>query len=122
MSGIVLSVNAGSSSLKVTLFAPTKDGPRHLATCTISNIGSDRTSFSSSVHDVSDEEKDMGNVKDHDTALQHVLGHFFRTTTSEQDISHACHRVVHGGEYKEHIVIDSDSLHHLEVLTEMAPL
>jgi acetate kinase len=122
MSGTVLSVNAGSSSLKVTLLAPTKDGPRHLATCTVSNIGSDGTSLSSSVHDVSDEEKDMRNVKDHDTAFQHVLEHFFRTTTSEQDISHACHRVVHGGEYKERVVIDSNTLHHIEALTELAPL
>jgi acetate kinase len=64
----------------------------------------------------------MNNVNNHDTALQHVLEHFFRTTTSEHDISHACHRVVHGGEYKEQVVIDSDTLHHLEALTELAPL
>lgn len=122
MSGIILSVNAGSSSLKVTLFAPTYQGPKHLATCTVSNIGSKDTEFSSSVQDVLSEEKDMNNVKDHDTALQHVLGHFFRTTTSEQDISHACHRVVHGGEYKERAVINSETLHHLDALTELAPL
>jgi acetate kinase len=30
--------------------------------------------------------------------------------------------VVHGGEYKEHVKIDADSLHHLEALTELAPL
>lgn len=122
MSGIVLSINAGSSSLKVSLFAPTFDGPKHLATCNVSSIGAEGTSFSSTSKAVSEEEKGMNNVQDHDSALQHILRHLFRTTTSQEDITHVCHRVVHGGEYKEHIKIDSDALHHLEALTELAPL
>jgi acetate kinase len=122
MSSIVLSVNAGSSSLKVSLFAPSYHGPKHLATCNITSIGSDGTSFSSTSKDISDSEKDVKNIQDHDSALQHILSHLFRTTTSIEDISHVCHRVVHGGDYKEHIKVDPNSLHHLEALTELAPL
>jgi acetate kinase len=122
MSSIVLSVNAGSSSLKVSLFAPSYDGPKHLAPCNITSIGSDETSFSSTSKDIPDSEKDVKNIRDHDSALQHVLGHLFRTTTSIEDISHVCHRVVHGGEYKEHIKVDPNSLRDLEELTELAPL
>jgi acetate kinase len=122
MSSIVLCVNAGSSSLKVSLFAPSYDGPKHLATCNITSIGSDETSFSSTSKDISDNEKDVKSIQDHDSALRHVLSHLFRTTTSIEDISHVCHRVVHGGEYKEHIKVDPNSLHQLEALTELAPL
>jgi len=122
MPGLVLSVNAGSSSLKVSLFAPTNDGPKHLATCNIASIGSDNTSFSSTFNDVLEDEKDMRGVQDHDSALKHVLSHLFRTTTSVEDITHTCHRVVHGGEYKEHIKIDSNALRSLEAITELAPL
>lgn len=122
MSGIVLSVNSGSSSLKVSLYAPSFEGPKHLATCNVDSIGTDGTTFSSTSKDVSEEEKDMKDVQDQDSALQHILKHLFRTTASQEDISHVCHRVVHGGEYKESIKIDSDALHHLEALTELAPL
>ncbi|KAG8781399.1 hypothetical protein FRC15_008809 [Serendipita sp. 397] len=123
MSGIILSVNAGSSSLKVSLFGPTADGPRHLATCTVESIGADGTaSFNSTVKDISDQEKDVKDVKDHDGALQHILKHLFRTTTSEEDVTRVCHRVVHGGNFKKRVLIDDQSLHHLEALIELAPL
>ncbi|PVF98370.1 acetate kinase [Serendipita vermifera] len=122
MSSLVLSVNAGSSSLKVSLFAPTFDGTSHLATCSVSSIGSEGTEFKSTSQDVSDGERNMQNVRDHDSALGHVLGHLFRTTTSQEDITHVCHRVVHGGDYAEHILIDQEALHHLEALIELAPL
>lgn len=123
MSNIILSVNAGSSSLKVSLFAPTASGgPSHLATCTVSSIGSKGTEFKSTSHNVSDEEKDMQHVTDHDAALEHILGHLFRTTTSQEAITHVSHRVVHGGDYQEHILIDDDALRHLEALIELAPL
>jgi acetate kinase len=123
MSKVILSVNAGSSSLKVSLFAPTASGgPSHLATCSVSSIGSSGTEFKSTLQDVSNEEKDMQSVTDHDAALEHILGHLFRTTTSQEAITHVCHRVVHGGDYKEHILIDEDALHHLEALIELAPL
>lgn len=122
MSGIILSVNGGSSSLKVSLFAPTYDGPKHLATCNISSIGSQDTSFSSTSRDVTDQEKDMASVKDHASALEHVLAHFFRAVTSPEDVTHVCHRVVHGGDYNEHIAVDPDAIHHLEAVTELAPL
>jgi acetate kinase len=122
MSSLVLSVNAGSSSLKVSLFAPTFDGTSHLATCSVSSIGSEGTEFKSTSQDVSDEERKMQNVKDHDSALGHILGHLFRTTTSQEDITHVCHRVVHGGDYTERVTIDQDTLYHLEGLIELAPL
>lgn len=122
MAGIVLSVNAGSSSLKVSLFAPTFEGPKHLATCTVDAINTDQPSFTSSVKDINDEEKNVRRVKDHDEALRYILNHLFRTTTSAEDLTHVCHRVVHGGDYQKRQPINEDSLHHLESLIELAPL
>ena len=122
MAGIILAINAGSSSLKVSLFAPTFEGPKHLATCTVDAINTDKPSFSSSIEDVNDEEKNLKEVKGHDEALRHILNHLFRTTTSAEDLTHVCHRVVHGGDYKQRQLIDGATLHHLESLIELAPL
>jgi acetate kinase len=123
MSNLILSVNAGSSSLKVSLFAPTASGgPYHLVTCSVSSIGSSGTEFKSTLRDVSDEERDTRTVTGHDAALEHILGHLFRTMTSREAITHVCHRVVHGGDYQEHILIDEDALHYLEALIELVPL
>lgn len=64
----------------------------------------------------------MKKVEDHDTALQHILSHFFRTTVGKEDITHVCHRVVHGGHYEDRAVITNDSLHHIDELSDLAPL
>ena len=42
--------------------------------------------------------------------------------SSRDDVTHACHYVVHGGGYPAGHVIDKDTYHHLEDLTDLAPL
>lgn len=120
MSSIILSINAGSSSLKVSIYAPTFDGPAHIATATVSNIEA-RPVFESSQKNLSDKEKETSNIDDHDSAFAHILNHLFRLVGKE-DITHVCHRVVHGGEYEDRVVITDEALHHLESLTDLAPL
>ena len=39
-----------------------------------------------------------------------------------EDITHVCHRIVHGGDYPDAHIIDQDTYHHLEDLTDLAPL
>lgn len=120
MSSIILSINAGSSSLKVSIYGPTIDGPSHIATATVSNIEA-RPAFESSKKDLADKEKDASNIHDHDSALAHILNHLFRLVGME-DITHVCHRVVHGGEYEDRVLITDEALHHLESLSDLAPL
>jgi acetate kinase len=120
MSNIILSINAGSSSLKVSIYGPTADGPKHVVTATLSNIKT-KPEFESSHIDLSNKEKDTSNVKDHDSALAHILNHLFRLVGKE-DITHVCHRVVHGGEYEDRVPINDETLHHLDSLSDLAPL
>lgn len=120
MSGIILSINAGSSSLKVSIYGPTVDGPKHIATVTVSNIETE-PEFESSRNNLSDKERDTSNINDHDSALAYILNHLFRLIGKE-DITHVCHRVVHGGEYEDRVLITNETLHHLDNLSDLAPL
>ena len=120
MSNIILSINAGSSSLKVSTYGPTADGPKLIVTATVSNIKAE-PEFESSQVNLPDNEKDTSKVKDHDTALAHILRHFFRLVGKE-DITHVCHRVVHGGDYEDRVLITNETLHHLDSLSDLAPL
>jgi len=120
MSNIILSINAGSSSLKVSIYGPTADGPKHVVTATLSSIKAE-PEFKSSHIDLSDKEKDTSKVKDHDSALAHILNHLFRLVGKE-DITHVCHRVVHGGEYENRVLINNETLRHLDSLSDFAPL
>ena len=121
MSNIILSINAGSSSLKVSTYGPTADGPKHIATATVSNIKAGPPEFESSQNDLSDKERDTSKIKDHDSALAHILNHLFRLVGKE-DITHVCHRVVHGGEYEDRVLITNETLHRLDALSDLAPL
>jgi acetate kinase len=120
MSNIILSITAGSSSLKVSVYAPTASGPKHIVTATVSSIKAE-PQFESSKNDLSDNERDASKIKDHDGALAHILNHLFRLVGKE-DITHVCHRVVHGGEYEDRVLITDGTLHHLDSLSDLAPL
>jgi len=120
MSNIILSINAGSSSLKVSIYGPTADGPKHIVTATVSNIKAE-PEFESSQNDLSDNEKDTSKIRNHDSALVHILNHLFQLVGKE-DITHVCHRVVHGGEYEDRVLVTNETLHHLDDLSDLAPL
>jgi hypothetical protein len=77
--------------------------------------------FESSQNDLSDNERDTSKINDHDSALAHILNHLFRLVGKE-DITHVCHRVVHGGEYEDRVLITNETLHHLDNLSDLAPL
>src|SRR5258706_2776335 len=99
MSNIILSINAGSSSLKVSTYGLTADGPKLIVTAIMSNIKVE-PKFESSQINLPDNKKDTSKVKDHDTALAHILNHLFRLV-GKADITHVCHRVFHRRQYKD---------------------
>ncbi|KAF8154399.1 acetate and butyrate kinase [Pholiota molesta] len=84
----ILSLNSGSSSLKISLY---------------------------SYHP-----SQTGNVSE-PVSLKESLA---RNTNSinRNHITYICHRVVHGGGYKQSIIIDYESFHHIEALSDLAPL
>lgn len=134
--GFVLSVNAGSSSLKISLYrnrpqsssdSITGDTVELLLSSSITNISAPPASFSFSlaVHQSGREAKrePVDSIHDHSSAFTHFLDYLKgEASIDRSQIVHVCHRVVHGGDYFEPVVITNESYEHIERLSDLAPL
>ena len=131
-SGLILAANAGSSSLKISLFKrddatpeSTHDVVHHLLTSTISDIFSPpvRFTFTLAGREAKNLKESVEGIKDHASAFAHFLDCLKREASLDRSqIVHVCHRVVHGGDYFEPVVITEESYHHIEKLSDFAPL
>ncbi|KAF7951775.1 hypothetical protein EAE96_007073 [Botrytis aclada] len=134
MSKIILSINAGSSSVKISIFSATKGSPspQPLAEAQISGLTSPPPTFkySRSGTSIIKNQKlssSSDKITDQNSAFQYILTHLINDPSFPQirqisDISLASHRVVHGGAYQTSQLITSETLHHLETLSDLAPL
>ena len=134
---LTLAVNAGSSSLKISVFSPsssydasssTSEPVSLLLTASIENITSPPAlfSFKTAVHGVSDKQlKDekIDEIKDHESGFAYFVKFLEENTKFDKGhVKHVCHRVVHGGDYPAPVLISSESYHHIESLSDLAPL
>jgi acetate kinase len=125
---LVLSVNAGSSSLKISLYGaqPGHDNlepVKLILTSSISNISAPPAKFSFKVVDGTNKDEEPQSVHDHASAFAHFidcLGH--EADIDRARITHVCHRVVHGGDYTDPVVINDEAYTHIERLSDLAPL
>lgn len=132
--GLILAVNAGSSSLKISLFRKDGASPENphdvvdlLLTSTITNISQPPASFSFSLASHAEgreaKKEPVKEIKDHASAFQHFLDYLKREASIDRsEIVHICHRVVHGGDYFEPVIITDESYHYIERLSDLAPL
>ena len=132
--GLILAVNAGSSSLKISLFRrhPAPSGHPHdvvdlLLTSSITNVSAPPALFSFSLASYSEgretSKEPAQDIKDHASAFAHFLDYLAREASIDRSqIVHICHRVVHGGDYYKPVVITDESYHHIERLSDLAPL
>ncbi|KAF8899890.1 Acetokinase family-domain-containing protein [Gymnopilus junonius] len=125
---LVLSLNAGSSSLKISLYQrdPTSAAlpVALLLTSSITSISAPPAKFS--FHLASDHHKavdvPIDSIKDHNTAFSHFLEALrSQASINEGRIVYICHRVVHGGDYLEPVEINEESYEHIEKLSDLAP-
>lgn len=142
---VLLSINAGSSSVKVSVFsasqAKTSGGPTQLAEIQLSGLTSPpstvkytrgdkvvykdkEATFSSSA---SQESSGSKNIQSQEDAFRYLLDTLVQDKElaeigSASDIDIAVHRVVHGGDYTKPRAITQETYHHLEELTDLAPL
>ncbi|KAG1905534.1 acetate and butyrate kinase [Suillus fuscotomentosus] len=125
---LVLAVNAGSSSLKISLFRRSADNaanPALLLSSSTSSIFAPparfQLSFVAPQHRSLSEEVDS--IYDHESAFKHFL-HRLKGEASVDtiDIKHIAHRVVHGGDYISPVMIFEESYHHIKKLSDLAPL
>ncbi|KAJ7746367.1 Acetokinase family-domain-containing protein [Mycena metata] len=125
---LVLSVNAGSSSLKISLYS-VRPGGDHLepvelkVTSSISNISAPPAKFSFKVVQGTTKDEKVQKIHDHPSAF----AHFIDCLDEEPDldrarITHVCHRVVHGGDYTDPVAVNDEAYNHIERLSDLAPL
>jgi acetate kinase len=135
---LILSLNSGSSSLKITLYSRRDLRTQHLGSdarvdlvlnASISNITAPPAKFkfkieqSGSVSSGAEKEESVEAIKDHATAFAHFLRRLEKDASIQpEQIAYICHRVVHGGNYSKPVVIDKESYEEIEHLSDLAPL
>ncbi|CAK7210727.1 hypothetical protein SCUCBS95973_000886 [Sporothrix curviconia] len=151
MTKIVLSVNAGSSSVKISVFSVASRGaePRLLAEAQVNGLtapppqvdyrrnedadGGKTTTMTTVYKDEPLDKISIGNdkkiasVETQDDAFAFLLRLFvddpkLAAIGSHDDIAIATHRIVHGGDYTEPQIVVGDTYAHLEALNDLAPL
>lgn len=129
MMAIILSINSGSSSVKVSIYksAVQVHPPVRLADAQISGLTAPPASLTYERGSQKIKGQEVQGINSNEDACNYILNHLVEDKglseiSSRDDITHACHRVVHGGDYPAAHVIDEDTYHHLEDLTDLAPL
>jgi acetate kinase len=89
-------------------------------TSTVSSISSPPAKFSFG-NDVTNEPVDS--IQDHASAFEHFLEKLqLKASIDSTRIKYICHRIVHGGDYTQPVEINHQSYHHIEQLSDLAPL
>lgn len=126
---IILAINAGSSSLKITLFSakgPPSPSLEKIAAAQVSGFA-DPPAIEKYSRGTYSTKNELPNIKSHNDAFQYILESFIddkdlKEVQSKDDITYACHRVVHGGDYVTDHFIDQHTYHKIEELEDLAPL
>lgn len=130
MGKLILAINAGSSSVKVTVFkgTPKDEEPASLAVVEVAGLTAPPATLS---YQRGDDEKTKGKkidgVDSQESAFKYILDHLLNDDKlpelkNKEDIEFACHRVVHGGDFDKPTRIDRETYHHLDELSDLAPL
>lgn len=127
---VILAINAGSSSVKASVFRAEKHGPpQHIAEAQISGLTAApaRLSYRRGDTVVLDRQATRDSVQGQDDAFRLLLqtlvdDEHLADVSSKSDIAIVCHRVVHGGDYDEPKIITQATYHHIEALSDLAPL
>ncbi|KAL7820452.1 Acetokinase family domain-containing protein [Trichoderma aethiopicum] len=127
---VILAINAGSSSVKISVYLSDKGtSPRQIAESQVSGLTSPpaQLKYSRAGKTIIKEQNVDEAVNSQDDAFALLLKTLvedaeLKEIGSKSDVAIACHRIVHGGDYEESQLITPDTYHHLEVLSDLAPL
>ena len=130
MARMILSINAGSSSVKISVYGVEEDkNPKQLAEMEIDDLTSTlrQWRYVRGLETIAKGKEVDQNIQSQQDAFKFMLGHLIddnrlRQICTEEDITYACHRIAHGGDYQESKIIDASAYHHIETLTDLAPL
>jgi acetate kinase len=126
---IILSINAGSSSVKISVYKTPNKGatPVQLAEAEVSGLTSPPSTLKYTRGDEKIRGKELEGITTQEEAFRYILDYLVNDKglselAHKDDIRFACHRVVHGGDYPRSQVIDEATFHHIEELSDLAPL
>jgi acetate kinase len=126
---IILSINAGSSSVKISVYKTSEnnDVPIQLAEAEVSGLTSAPPKLKYTRGDEKVREQELDDINTQEDAFRYILDQVVEDRDlpelgSRDDIRFTCHRVVHGGDYPRSQVIDKETYHHIEELSDLAPL
>ncbi|CAK3999400.1 acetate kinase [Lecanosticta acicola] len=129
MPRIILAINAGSSSVKVSVYSyEGSSEPKELAGIQVSGLTAPPSKLKYDRGDQHIKDQELpSDVKGQEGAFQYIIKHLTSDSgldalSHPDDIEFACHRIVHGGDYDRPTRIDKDTYHHLEALSDLAPL
>ncbi|KAK4071213.1 uncharacterized protein Triagg1_6244 [Trichoderma aggressivum f. europaeum] len=128
--GVILAINAGSSSVKISVYLADKEtAPRQIAESQVNGLTAPpaQLKYSRGGETVIKDQNVDTAVNSQDDAFALLLKTLvddadLKEISSKSDVAIACHRIVHGGDYGESQVITPDTYHHLEALSDLAPL
>ncbi|CAI6075368.1 unnamed protein product [Clonostachys chloroleuca] len=126
---VIFAINAGSSSLKVSVYSVEDRNatPREIANAQIGGLSSPNTSLTYTRGNEGIYKSHQVKAEGQDDAfsiiLETLLGdEKLDEVESNSDIAIACHRIVHGGKYESAQIITKDTYNHIEALSDLAPL
>ncbi len=121
MDGVILVINAGSSSIKFSVFAPAAQGdPRAGPRGQVEGIG---TAPRLTVPGHADRALDPARVADHEAAMRVIHDWLVEHHAGERSVAAIGHRVVHGGmRFTAPVRIDAEVMAELQRLVPLAPL
>lgn len=131
MGKLILAINAGSSSVKVTVYkggsSSQQPEPQALAAVQIAGLTAPPAQLTYDRGDEHIKNQKIEGVNSQQDAFKKILEHLTNDSglpelKGKDDIEFACHRVVHGGDYPRPQRIDRDTYHQLEELSDLAPL
>ncbi|KAG0649720.1 Acetokinase [Hyphodiscus hymeniophilus] len=130
MSKIILSINAGSSSVKISVYrASLGQDPKELAETQIDGLTAPppQLKYTRGGESIAKNKQLDSKVTSQNDAFKYMLDELtndpsFSAITKKEDIAIACHRVVHGGDFDAPKIINDETYHRLEALTDLAPL
>ncbi|KAJ5960430.1 Acetate/Proprionate kinase [Penicillium vulpinum] len=122
----ILAVNAGSSSVKITFYT-FENPPRTIADAVVSGITAPPPKLKYRQGDKKHKEEIKEKLSTPQDAFKYLLQRCFSDpdlseVASVDDLEYICHRVVHGGDYREAVEINDETFDHLKALEDLAPL
>lgn len=127
---ILLAINAGSSSVKISVYSiasDNKQSPSKIADLQVSGLTAPPAKLEYTRHGTLVKDKEEVKADSQDAAFKIMLDALISDdqlteVSNSDDIAVTAHRIVHGGDYDDVKVINKETYHHLEELSDLAPL